>query len=323
MNMLAQVNRFVRNIIGRLVAYYTVMIVAFMGLFRAFPEIPVYVNAERLRGEGASLNLDPSEMISTAGQNLRTGDTAFLDPYTSVPVLLALFSVMVLTIPVAWVYRWTRRPSEYDSSIAHALLVLPIAITLVVFLVKGSLALAFSLAGIVAAVRFRTALSGSEDAVFMFVVIGIGLAAGVQLTNVAFIASIFFNIVALYTWWHSFGETPALLSGFTIIEEPPPKVDPALFTVNDDASKARYNTLLRLPTTDVESTQRSVLPLLDASSKGWRFVRVVSEDTSDVVEFEARLKKSVDYARFARDLENSAPETGRVEITRIKRPVEG
>ncbi|MEO1170636.1 MAG: DUF4956 domain-containing protein [Myxococcota bacterium] len=321
--MVALVNRLVRNIIVRLAVYYGVMLVAFFGLFRAFPEITIYVNAERLRGEGASLNLDPSEMVTAAAQNLNTSDTRLLDPYTSVPVLLALFSVLVLTIPVAWVYRWTRRNNDYDPSIAHALLVLPIAITLVVFLVKGSLALAFSLAGIVAAVRFRTALSGSEDAVFMFVVIGIGLAAGVQLTNVAFIASIFFNIVALYAWRNSFGESPALLSGWNLIEEPPPLVDPALLSPAEESSKARYNTLLRLPTTDVEATQRSVLPLLDTVSKGWRFLRVVPEDGNEVVEFEARLKKSVDYARFARDLENSARETGRVEITRIKRPVEG
>ena len=51
---------------------------------------------------------------------------------------------------------------------AHTLLVMPVAITLVVFLVKGSLALAFSLAGIVAAVSFQTTLNDTMDIAYLF-----------------------------------------------------------------------------------------------------------------------------------------------------------
>ena len=94
-----------------------------------------------------------------------------------------------MTLPVVWVYRWTRPTRRYNQSFAHTLIVVPIAITLVVFLVKGSLALAFSLAGIVAAVRFRTTLDEPLDAVYLFLVIGTGLAAGVQLLFVALLAS--------------------------------------------------------------------------------------------------------------------------------------
>ena len=91
-----------------------------------------------------------------------------------------------------------------------------IAIALVVFLVKGSVALAFSLAGIVAAVRFRASLNQPTDAVYMLMAIGIGLAAGTQLTSVAYLASLIFVTIILAVWKSNFGAKPAVLSGWTI-----------------------------------------------------------------------------------------------------------
>lgn len=46
-------------------------------------------------------------------------------------------------------------------------------------MVKNSVALAFSLAGAVAGVRFRSSLSDTADALYIFVAIGVGLAAGI------------------------------------------------------------------------------------------------------------------------------------------------
>ena len=84
------------------------------------------------------------------------------------------------------------------------------------FLVKGSVALAFSLAGIVAAVRFRASLNQPTDAVYMLMAIGIGLAAGTQLTSVAYLASLIFVTIILAVWKSNFGAKPAVLSGWTI-----------------------------------------------------------------------------------------------------------
>ena len=86
---------------------------------------------------------------------------------------------------------------------------------------SSALALAFSLAGIVAAVRFRTSLSDTGDAVFLFVVIGIGLSTGVPLLSVAFIASVFFTGVTLAVWRTRFAENPARLEGFRLIPTGP------------------------------------------------------------------------------------------------------
>jgi hypothetical protein len=201
------------NIIVRLVTYYLVVLAFLGGLFYAFPALGGYVAAERGRQGGrASLELDRIAEGVQATPGLE-GPDRWLDPEKSVPVLLSLLTALLVALPVVWVYRWTRPRKRYSQAFAHTLLVVPIAITLVVFLVKGSLALAFSLAGIVAAVRFRTTLDEPMDAVYMFIVIGTGLAAGVQLLFVAFVASVVFNAVALTVWRMNFGAQPVVING--------------------------------------------------------------------------------------------------------------
>jgi hypothetical protein len=74
-----------------------------------------------------------------------------------------------------------------------------------VFIVKYSWALAFALGGIVAAVRFRTTLKDTKDAVYVFLAIGVGLASGAFHIAVAGILSIVFNAVILYLFWSNFG----------------------------------------------------------------------------------------------------------------------
>ena len=189
-----------KNIIVRLVTYYVAVIFVMTSLFAAFPVLGRYLAAERARqGARAALEID-QPAPSTPFAPALAGPAEWFDAERSVPVVLSLFAALLVTVPVVWVYRWTRPHRRYNQNFAHTLLVVPIAITLVVFLVKGSLALAFSLAGIVAAVRFRTSLEEPLDAVYLFLVIGTGLAAGVQLLFVALIASMLFNAVALAVW---------------------------------------------------------------------------------------------------------------------------
>jgi hypothetical protein len=77
------------------------------------------------------------------------------------------------------------------------LLILPVVVTGILMVVKSSVALAFSLAGIVAAVRFRTTLDDTKDAVYIFLAIGVGLASGIQAVGVAVALSVVFNVVVL------------------------------------------------------------------------------------------------------------------------------
>jgi hypothetical protein len=71
--------------------------------------------------------------------------------------------------------------------------------------------LAFGLGGVVGAVSFRNRLADPKDAIYIFVAIAVGLAAGFQVMAVAAVISIFFNLVVLLAWRFDFGRMPATL----------------------------------------------------------------------------------------------------------------
>ncbi|HKK92952.1 MAG TPA: DUF4956 domain-containing protein [Longimicrobiales bacterium] len=118
----------------------------------------------------------------------------------------SVLGALIIMLPVAWTYILIKRDAGYEESVVHTLLILPVAVAGIVTIVQGSLALAFSLAGIVAAVRFRTTLDDTKDAVYVFLAIGVGLAAGVQALGVALALSVVFNAVNLVLWKLNFGD---------------------------------------------------------------------------------------------------------------------
>jgi hypothetical protein len=116
--------------------------------------------------------------------------------------LIAIGTFLVV-LPVAWVYMLTRR-FRYDRALVQSVMILPIVVAGMVMIVKNSLALAFSLAGIVAAVRFRNTLKDTRDAVYIFLALGLGLAAGVQALDIAVVMSLAFNVLVLGLWRTNF-----------------------------------------------------------------------------------------------------------------------
>ncbi len=313
-----------KNIIVRLVSFYAVVILALSGLFYALPVLGHYVAAERARQGGrAALDLSPPQDLVVP----LSGTAQLLDPERSVPIILSLLIALLVAMPVVWVYQWTRPRRRYNQTFAQTLLVVPIAITLVVFLVKGSLALAFSLAGIVAAVRFRTTLEEPLDAVYLFIVIGTGLAAGVQLLFIAFLASVVFNAVVLTVWRLNIGSRPVVLDGWRLVEAPPGLSVPATSAAvpppeaagSEEEPAERFNARLRLHVSNAEKAQALAVPLLEDRVKAWQVAEVTQDpDGSSVIEFDLRLKKSTDLAAFIKEIEQGDPYVARVELMKIK-----
>ena len=130
----------------------------------------------------------------------------------AVTAVVSMVGALLFALPVSWVYLLTRAKRGYQQSVVQTLVMLPMVVAGVVVLVKDSLALAFGLAGIVAAVRFRTALDDSKDAVYVFLATGVGLAAAVDLPVAAAI-SVCFNAAILGLWRTDFGRSPVVLDG--------------------------------------------------------------------------------------------------------------
>jgi len=134
----------------------------------------------------------------------------FFSPRAPGGAAVAMLGALALMSPIAWMYMRTKPQARYDSSLVQTVIVLPIVIAGVVIIVRDSVALAFSLAGIVAAVRFRNTLRDTKDAVYIFLAIAVGLAAGVQAFAVGFVVSVIYVAVVLVLWRFDVGTAPAL-----------------------------------------------------------------------------------------------------------------
>lgn len=120
-------------------------------------------------------------------------------------LIIAIAGALVAALPVSWTYMEVRARNEYDQSLVETIVVLPMIVTGIVIVVHNSLALAFSLAGIAAAVRFRQSLKSPGDALFILLAIGIGLAGGIGALELAIVISIAFNYAFLILWINDYG----------------------------------------------------------------------------------------------------------------------
>jgi len=185
--------------LARVLVYYVVAIASLIVLTRSFPVVAEAMSGQRLA------ELSAADIFG--GGTLPVGVPVGAESTWDGAILAAvsMLGALAIMIPVTWVYMVTRRHRGYDESVVHTLLILPVTVTGIVMIVQNSVALAFSLAGIVAAVRFRTTLDDTKDAVYVFLAIGVGLASGVQALGVAVVLSVIFNVVILLLWYTRFG----------------------------------------------------------------------------------------------------------------------
>jgi hypothetical protein len=134
-------------------------------------------------------------------------DDTVLSPHGPLQLAIACIGAVILTIPVTWAYFITSRARRIDQSFVQTIVILPVVVTGIAMIVLNSLALAFSLAGIVAAVRFRFSLNQPSDAMYIFVAIGIGLGSGIGALGVAAVISMVFVLATLAIWKLEYGKT--------------------------------------------------------------------------------------------------------------------
>jgi hypothetical protein len=139
------------------------------------------------------------------------------DPTYEYPIffLLCFVCSILVAIPVGTTYLGTHSNKKTSASIAKMIIGLPIVVTGLVLIVQNSLALAFSLAGIVAGagIRFRTNLKEFTDTLFFLVSIGIGISAGIGALGISFIMSLVFCYTILTIHAIGYGEVNTFVGG--------------------------------------------------------------------------------------------------------------
>lgn len=190
---------------------------------------------------------------------------------------LAVIATLLLVLPIAWVYTFARR-LRYDRSLVHTLIMLPPVVTGTVMVVKNSVALAFGLAGIVAAVRFRTTVKDPKDAVHVFLVMAIGLSCGVQAADIAFVLSLTFAIMVLIFWKYDLevyvDEDAELLSvGDTsmMIAQTRQGQDRVRSRLEELTDQIKTDGILLIHTTEPRSARQVAEVVLSEIGKEWLF----------------------------------------------------
>ncbi len=182
--------------------YYGMWIGVVVLLLNKFPGLAVYMPLGGI-DDLATSNIDSFEPVYTSIER------TILSPTGPVSLLLASIGALIMTVPVSWVYFITSRQSRIDQSFLQTIMILPIVVTGISMIVLNSLALAFALAGVVAAVRFRFTLKQPSDAMYVFVAISIGLGAGISAVAIAMVISFSFVIATLLIWRLEYGKTLA------------------------------------------------------------------------------------------------------------------
>lgn len=231
-----------------------------------------------------------------------TGTPVWLD------ALLQMVAAFLLVLPLAFVYVRTRTRVKFDHSLAQTVIVLPIVVTAILVVVQDSLALAFSLAGIVAAVRFRNTLKESGDAVYIFGSIGIGFASGIHAISVAAVLSIVFVMVELALWKFDFSaefeRTFARLclpSGADLADVPNLRDEPAREPSGGGAGRVgaahdrggERSGLLRIYVDRVDEARPRVEAILERGAKRWTLEHIAGGDGSPLLTYRVRARKSV------------------------------
>jgi hypothetical protein len=287
-----------RHTYRRLLVYYVVVGVVLLALTALFPEGGVRPPAEAPPPTAAGAAL---EWLRERAAIFPTGAPRWLD------ALVQMFGAFLLAIPVAFVYVRTRTRVKFDRSLVQTVIVLPVIVTAILVVVRDSLALAFSLAGIVAAVRFRNTLKESGDAVYIFCSIGIGFATGIHALSVASILSVAFVAIELALWKFNFSvefeETFARLcmpSNADLNEISRATGEFPVVTAANGKERAPggdadgRNALLRVYVDRVDSAQPAVEAILGRDAKRWSLAQVSASDQGpSVLEYRVRARKSV------------------------------
>jgi hypothetical protein len=291
--------------IRRLAAYYAAIIVLGVVLYQFFPTIDSLMSGDRLLQlaktpmflqDGLSSGAVQAPVASLQSRLEFAGSTAFV-----------VVSTLIVMLPVTWVYMSARSGRGYNQSVVQALIVLPMIVAGIVLIVRNSLALAFSLAGIVGGIRFRNNMSDTRDIVFIFLAIAVGFAAGVQVIVVAFLLTICFNFVLVLIWRYDFGRPvlePTAASQWAeplhdlagtdqggvpvpdrdlVLALTPKKVealaerfDRVRHMLGTKNKKPKYDAIVMVTSPDVTQAQHSIEPALDQITKRWRLDEVVT-----------------------------------------------
>ena len=293
---------------GRLLLYYASLVAIASGLIAFVPGFRDALVAPLVQAPAPEVD----ELVTGGHPNIPGPSSPWPGLFgRGALTLTAILWALAMSVPVVWVLMRTRR-LRYDPSLVNTLIVLPIVVAGVVLIVKNSLALAFALAGIVAGVRFRQSLEEPEEAVYVLLALGIGLAAGVQALDIALVMSMTFNFVVLTIWRYDLGDIYAKGRGAQLA------IGAAFMTTMEreairksvEADSSLTNGLkpdgmLVVRTHDTSAGRRALETVVGRLASEWRITEPVRDGKGPArIQALVQLKEKVEPAELVAELES-------------------
>ena len=169
--------------------------------------------------------------------------------------LIQLLSMTFLAYIIKKVYLYSSQSLSNKEYFSDLFVPLSIITCLVITVIKFSLALSLGLVGALSIVRFRAAIKEPEELIYLFLIIGIGLASGANQFMVAIIATISISIILV------------------------------LFSLS---RRGKYNNTEKISTNivqiEVKNKQVSIKKILEMLQKNCEHVNLKSSNLSDNIE---------------------------------------
>ncbi len=181
---------------------------------------------------------------------------------------------MLCGLFISYLYRWTYTGTNYSTSYVHSLVAFAMITTIVIMVIGNNLARAFGLVGSMAIIRFRLAIKDTQDIVFIFFTLAVGMAAGVGLYTIAVVGTLFIGVVILI-----------------------------LSTINyGSPHKREYLLQFQFVSNDYETAP--YIPVLDQYCKKYKLVNIKSVGDGDIVvlSYYVKLKKKELVTEFIREI---------------------
>ena len=136
---------------------------------------------------------------------------------------IRLLGAFVLGVFIVNIYQLTHTKTP-QKPFTDTLIILCMLISVVMVIIGGNIARAFSLVAALSIVRFRTAIQDPRDIGFVFYALVVGMAVGVGNPSVAILATFLIGIIILgiYNWHQHFGNSNEFSLAFCF----PPDRDP-------------------------------------------------------------------------------------------------
>ena len=115
--------------------------------------------------------------------------------------VLNLFVAIILCFLIQLAYNKTSRSLSSAENFSSNFIILGLTTTIVITIVKSSLALSLGLVGALSIVRFRAAIKEPEELVFLFLIIAVGLGCGAGQINIAVVGTLIAIIIIFITYF--------------------------------------------------------------------------------------------------------------------------